>query len=178
MLFCSQTYIGNIPRKYLCELRASRGAGVASSHWFDRVLLSVVHTFKPSLLTDVQTSFHGTPLVPLTCRVLGTLRRTCRQETLRQRTPRELRAAPSCYAFAELSGISPGIWPRRTHIYIYIYTYTYIYIYIKHNLSLSLYIYIYLHIYIYIYTYTNVLYVHGQRYSMLLERVVLNPCRR
>ena len=34
--------------------------GVASNNWFDRVLLSV----QTRMLTDVQTPFPGTPLVP------------------------------------------------------------------------------------------------------------------
>ena len=30
------------------ELRVSQGVGVASDDWFDRVLLSILHMFKPS----------------------------------------------------------------------------------------------------------------------------------
>ena len=39
--------------------------GVVSNNWFDRVLLPILYLFKPLVLTDVQTPFVGTPLVPL-----------------------------------------------------------------------------------------------------------------
>ena len=47
------------------EPRGSQGMGVVGKNWFDSVLLSILYVFKPSLLTDVQTPFLGTPLVPL-----------------------------------------------------------------------------------------------------------------
>ena len=40
--------------------------GVASGNWSDRGLLSTLYMLKPSRLTDDQTPFLGTPLVPLT----------------------------------------------------------------------------------------------------------------
>ena len=38
--------------------------GVVSNDWFDRVLLNSLHA-RALMLTDVQTLFLGTPLVPL-----------------------------------------------------------------------------------------------------------------
>ena len=39
--------------------------GVVNSSWFDRVLFSVLYMIQNIILTDVQTPFLGTPLVPL-----------------------------------------------------------------------------------------------------------------
>ena len=38
--------------------------GVVSGNWFDRVLLSILYV-ETLMLTDAQTPFLGTPLVPL-----------------------------------------------------------------------------------------------------------------
>ena len=45
--------------------RGSQGMGVVSNNWFDRVLLPILHMFKPSCRPMLKTPFLGTPLVPL-----------------------------------------------------------------------------------------------------------------
>ena len=58
--------VSNIGLICLKGTRGSQGMGVLSDSWFDAALLSVRHMFEPSCLTDDQTPFLGTPLVPLT----------------------------------------------------------------------------------------------------------------
>ena len=47
------------------ELRGSQGIGAVSDNRFDRVLLPICLHLQTLMLTDAQTPFLGTPLVPL-----------------------------------------------------------------------------------------------------------------
>ena len=54
------------------ELRGSQGMGVVNNDWCDSVLLNSLHV-QTLMLTDFQTPFLGTPLVPL--------KRECNRQT-------------------------------------------------------------------------------------------------
>ena len=66
---CSWNVFTNRARMFWREPRGSQGMGVVSSSWFDRLfclLIIVVWLHVQTLmLTDVQTPFLGTPVVPL-----------------------------------------------------------------------------------------------------------------
>ena len=53
------------PSTFLEGTKGSQGLGVVSNNGSDRLLLSILYRVRALMLTDVQTPFLGTPLLPL-----------------------------------------------------------------------------------------------------------------
>ena len=102
------------------------------------------------MMTDVQTPFHGTPLVPLEAYASGGV---------------ETSAVLPWTNPPGREGPHGGRKPSRIYIYIYIYVYIYVYIYI--------YIYVYVYIYIYICMY---IYIYRERERDMYGNIYIYIC--